>query len=212
MKLHYLAVVALILAGSVRAEETADLVLRGSAHYSPNVKAIAGSTDRNYITEYDRLVRAATEAVEEEAHVDASQIERTDDGGGCSCGGVTYLKAPYIDFSWIKVKIDGRGKDSCAPELSVTITTDKTFFTRHKEYEQRVHELVLLKLSSKKHGAESIPPSLPPVHSATPPAQQTPTTPSPAQTPPSAPAPTTPPTTPPAANPGPSTPAPAPKQ
>jgi hypothetical protein len=144
---------------------SADEVLRGSASYSPNVAAHAGSTDRNYITDYDRVLRAAIEAIEEEAHVKESQIERTDSAEGCNCGGqVTYLKAPYIDFSWIKVKIDGRGKDSCMPELSVSITTDKTFFTRHKEYEQRIHELVLLKLRAKKHGEESVPPVLPPIH------------------------------------------------
>lgn len=173
---------------AVPAFSAEQVVERGSAHYSPNVKAIAGSTDRNYTTDYDRVVRAAIEAIEEEAHVSLDQIERTDSGEGCSCGSqVTYLKAPYIDFSWIKVKIDGRGKDSCAPELSVTITTDKTFFTRHKEYEQRIHELVLLKLNSKKHGEESKPSMLPPTHAKTPPASPAPVPPAA----PSAPAPAT---------------------
>ena len=165
MKLTYLVPCCFLIA--ISCAWSADEVLRGSACYSPNVAAHAGSTDRNYITDYERVVQAAIEAVEEEAHVKASQIDRTEGGSeGCSCTGqVTYLKAPYIDFSWIKVKIDNRGKDSGMPELSVSITTDKTFFTRHKEYEQRVHELVLLKLQARKHGDESIPPVLPPVRS-----------------------------------------------
>ena len=178
---------------SVSVCSSEEVVLRGSANYSPNVKALSGSTDRNYTTEFERIVRAATEAIEEEAHVNRDQIERTDFGEGCSCGSqLTYLRAPYIDFSWIKVKIDGRGKDSCAPELSVTITTDKTFFTRHKEYEQRIHELVLLKLNAKQHGEESKPSMLPPTHAkpVAPPAATAPVAPAPQPAPtPAAPAP-----------------------
>ena len=123
-------------------------------HLSLNVRAIARSTDRNYITDFERVKDAAIEAVEEEAHVSREKIEITEQEG-CSCGQVVYLKAPYIDFSHIKVKIDGSGKNSGMPELSVSITTDKTFFTRHKECEQCIHELVLLKLQAKKHGDES---------------------------------------------------------
>ena len=198
MRFHLIPIFALLAAAvSVGASEEVQTVQpvqtveRGSANYSPDAKSLAFSTSRNYTTDYNRIVQASIEAIEEEAHVKLDQIERTDSGEGCSCGSqVTVLKAPYIDFSWIKVKIDGRGKDSCAPELSVTITTDKTFFTRHKEYEQRIHELVLLKLNSKQHGEESKPSMLPPTHVKPPPAAPAPAAPpAPGATTPGTPAP-----------------------
>ena len=117
-------------------------------------RSLSGSTDRNYLTDFERVKEAAIQAVQEEAHVNRDQIKVTDDAA-CSCGHVSYVRAKYIEFSCIKVKIDDRGKDSGMPEVSVTITTDTVFFTRHKEYEQRIHELVLMKLKARTHGDES---------------------------------------------------------
>ena len=95
------------------------------------------------------MTTAALQAISEEAHVNESNIVRTDreEGGGR----VTYLEAPYIDYSKIKARIDSRGKDSCMPEFSVTITTDKVLYSRHKEWEERIHELVFLKLRDRKY-------------------------------------------------------------
>jgi hypothetical protein len=107
------------------------------------------STDRNYTVTHERMTTAALQAISEEAHVHENDIVRTDreeDGGQ-----VTYLEAPYIDYSKIKARIDSRGKDSCMPEFSVTITTDKYLYSRHKEWEQRIHELVFLKLRDRKY-------------------------------------------------------------
>jgi hypothetical protein len=107
------------------------------------------STDRSYTVTHERMTTAAIQAISEEAHVQSADVVRTDrDEKG---GRVTYLEAPYIDYSKIKARVDSRGKDSCIPEFSVSITTDKVLFTRHQEWEQRIHELVFLKLRERKY-------------------------------------------------------------
>jgi len=107
------------------------------------------STDRSYTVTHERMTTAAIQAIADEAHVHESDIVRTDRDD--KDGKLTYLEAPYIDYSKIKARIDSRGKDSCMPEFSVSITTDKVLFTRHQEWEARIHELVFLKLRERKY-------------------------------------------------------------
>ena len=112
---------------------------------------LANSTDRRYTVSYDRLVDAALESIAEEAHVKSEQIERveTDEKGAR----ITRLEAPYIycPYSKIKVAIDSSGKYCCElPNLRVQITTDTYLYTRHRQMEQRVHELVTMKLRARK--------------------------------------------------------------
>ena len=121
------------------------------------------STDRAYTLTHGRMTEAALQAISEEAQVKIADIKRTESGS--DGGHRTVLEAPYINYSTITAKIDSRGKNESAPQLEVQITTDKILFTRHKEWEQRIHELVALKLRSHAHGGESKPTALP----ATPP-------------------------------------------
>jgi len=107
------------------------------------------STDRNYTVTHERMTTAAIQAIAEEANVHESDVVRTDRDD--KDGKVTYLEAPYIDYSRIKASIDSRGKDSAMPVFGVTITTDKYLYSRHKEWEERIHELVFLKLREKKY-------------------------------------------------------------
>ncbi|HYG77845.1 MAG TPA: hypothetical protein VEK08_22760 [Planctomycetota bacterium] len=118
-----------------------------------------GHTSRAYTVTHERLVEAALQALSEEAFVKIGDIEQCDESN--KNGKVTLLKAPYIHYSKIEVRIDSRDSDSC-PKLKVKITTNTVFFTRHKEWEQRIHELTLLKLRARQHGLESKPTALPP--------------------------------------------------
>lgn len=118
------------------------------------------ATSRAYTVTHDRLVEAAAQAIADEAHVKAAEIKRAE--SEAEGGRVTELEAPYITYSKIKATVDSRPKKGDAPELRVEITTNKELHTRHKEWEQRVHELVLLKLKARKHGDEAKPTSLPP--------------------------------------------------
>jgi hypothetical protein len=136
--------------------------------FLPALLLISGcSTDRRYTytaspVTHDRLVEAATQAVSEEARVPIDKIERSEKDG------VTELRAPYDIYSKIRVQVDSR--KSCEnPELLVQISTDTYLWTRHKEWEQRIHEIVALKLRGRTHGPESKPTSVPPT---TPPAPE----------------------------------------
>jgi len=128
-----------------------------------SVILLAGcTTSRQYLASHDRLVEAGVYAISVEAAVKPEQVKRTDreEKGGR----LTVLEAPYIEYSRIQVFIDSRGEYASAPELGVLITTDKDkgFYTRHKDMEERVHELAVLNLRARQHGAESKPTSLPP--------------------------------------------------
>jgi hypothetical protein len=116
------------------------------------------STDRHYTTGHECVISATIRAIAEEGHIDESRIERTDSEGGL----VTTLKAPYIQYSNIEAKIDSR-KYANAPELGVVVTTGEVLINRHKEWEQRIHEIVRLKMLARPHGHESRPTSLPQV-------------------------------------------------
>ncbi|MGD0090424.1 MAG: hypothetical protein ABSE73_10940 [Planctomycetota bacterium] len=120
------------------------------------------TTSRCYSVPHDRLIAAAVKALAAEAAVKPEQIQRTDKE---ELGGrLTVLEAPYIEYSKVEVRIDSRGKFADAPELTVEITTakDKTFYTRHRDMEERVHEAILLSLRARQHGEESKPTALPP--------------------------------------------------
>jgi len=121
------------------------------------------SNDKHYTVSHEQLVQAAIEAIADEAHVKPEEITRTDHGE--KCGTVTRLESAYIEYSQIRADI--RSGD-CTPELEVQGSTDKVFWTRHKDWEQRLHEVVVLKLTAKAHGAESKPTALPTVQPAAP--------------------------------------------
>jgi len=118
------------------------------------------TTSRQYPASHDRLVEAGIYAISAEAAVKPEQVKRTDreEQGGR----VTVLEAPYIEYSKVQVIIDSRGENAKTPELGVLVTTDKDkgFYTRHKDMEERVHELVVLNLRARQHGPESKPTSL----------------------------------------------------
>jgi hypothetical protein len=118
------------------------------------------STDQRYGTNHETLVRAATIAVADEAHVQPADIKRTDteEKGGV----LTVLEAPYIEYSRIETKIDSRDENCKYPELEVRIVSNRVLYTRHKEWEQRIQERVLQELRARSHGEESKPTSLPP--------------------------------------------------
>lgn len=107
------------------------------------------STDRSYTVSHERMTTAAIQAIAEEAHVHENEVVRTDRDD--KDGQLTYLECPYIDYSRIRASIDSRAKDCTIPEFSVKITTDKHLYTRHKEWEERIHELVFLKLRATKY-------------------------------------------------------------
>ena len=131
------------------------------------------STDRRYTVTHDRVTEAAIAAISEEAYVRPDEIQRTD----CEDGKLTILKAPYNNYSKIETKIDSRDAEKKNPELLVNITTNDIALTRHKEWEQRIHEIVRMKLMGRSHGAASKPTSLPPA--AKPPVMPPPPAPAP---------------------------------
>lgn len=77
-------------------------------------------------------------------------------------GRVTVLEAPYREYSRVKATVDSRKEGATAPALRVAITTGKEFHTRHKDLEDRVHEVVRANLRARQHGTESKPTALPP--------------------------------------------------
>ena len=116
------------------------------------------STRRVYDVPFERLVDAARDAIAAEARVEPAEVKRTDieEKGGP----VTILEAPYLTYSRIQVAIDRREKKAEHPEVQVRVTTSKGFESRHMECEERVHELMALKLRARKHGEESKPTEL----------------------------------------------------
>ena len=142
-----------------------------------------GHTSRQYLASHEQLVDAVMEAIAVEAYVKSGDIAQSDESD--KKGRVTLLKAAYNTYSKIEVRIDSR--DCSTPRLRVKITTDEILFTRHKEWQQRIHERVLMRLRNRQHGMESKPSSLPkPVGVVVPPPS---TLPAPATTPPTNPLP-----------------------
>jgi hypothetical protein len=128
------------------------------------------STDGRYTVSHEQLTNAAIRAICDEARVKPEEIKRKDREH--KAGMITDLEARYVDYSKIKVRIDSSARDCTIPELEVKIATDTVLYTRHKEWERRVIELVKQKLLAHRHGEESKPTSLPPV--APPKAQSSP--------------------------------------
>lgn len=118
------------------------------------------STDCRYTVTHEQLTNAAIKAITEEARVAPEEIKRKDREH--KAGMVTDLEARYVEYSKIKVRIDS-SKLCDIPELEVKITTDTVLYTRHKEWEWRMIELIKQKLLARQHGEESKPTSLPPV-------------------------------------------------
>jgi len=117
------------------------------------------STDREYKITHDQMIDAAVAAICEEANVrpDAvKRIEISEKGGR-----LTTLSAPYKHESRVECKVDTREKFSASPNLEIRVVTNEKLYTRHKEWEWRMHEVVEQKLKAKSHGAESKPSSLP---------------------------------------------------
>jgi hypothetical protein len=118
------------------------------------------STNQRYSSlSHERLVSAAIEAVSQEANVAPGEIKRTDleEKGGV----ITVLESPYIQYSRIETKVDSTEERASCPRLEVRIVTNDVLYTRHKEWEHRIQELVCLKLRARKHGHESKPTALP---------------------------------------------------
>lgn len=110
------------------------------------------TTERDYAASHDQLVDAAMQAIMDETRVPASGIKRSEmTEKGCSH---TILEAPYITYSAIKV-------DVADTDVHVKVTSDKIAWTRHKDFEDRIHEIIALKLRAKIHGDESKPTALP---------------------------------------------------
>lgn len=124
------------------------------------------AVERNYTVSHDQLVEAAIEAIAAEAHVYPSEITQSEvEKKG---GRFTRLRSTYIDYSRVQVDIDSTKGCSCTPLLKVQAHTDKIMNTEHKEWEQRIHEVVTQKLMARSHGEESKPTSLPFVPVVTP--------------------------------------------
>ncbi len=118
------------------------------------------TTEREYSVTHEQLVEAAILAIEEDSYMSKCEIKKTEKEE--KGGKYTILETQYNTYSRLKAEIDSTGKHCNMPELQVKVTTDKILWTRHKDFEQRIHELVLLKLRSRKHGDESRPTALPP--------------------------------------------------
>ncbi len=120
------------------------------------------STDRHYASvTHAQVVAVTREAIQDETNVRSEKIEQTDTN---EAGGVlTTLKVPSEEYASVSVTVDSRGKFSEQPQVGVHIGTDKFFFTRHRDWEWRLQELVALKLNARTHGPESQPTALPPV-------------------------------------------------
>jgi hypothetical protein len=127
-----------------------------------SVLLLSGCTsDCSYTVDHERLVGAAMEAIAEEAHVKFGDITRND----CEekGGKMTILTATYIDYSKLKVIIDSSEENCKVPALKVQIKTGDVLPEQHGDFENRLHEMVLLKLRARKHGEESKPTALPPI-------------------------------------------------
>lgn len=117
------------------------------------------STDREYHITHDQMIDAAVAAICEEGNVAPDAVKRSEISE--KGGRLTTLTAPYKHESRVECKVDTREKHSAVPNLEIRVVTSKDFYTRHKEWEWRMHEVVAQKLKAKSHGAESKPSSLP---------------------------------------------------
>lgn len=117
------------------------------------------STDREYKITHDQMIDAAVAAICEEGNVTPDAVKRAEISE--KGGRLTTLTAPYKHESRIECKVDTREKHTAVPNLEIRVVTGKDFYTRHKEWEWRVHEVVEQKLKARSHGAESKPSSLP---------------------------------------------------
>ena len=127
------------------------------------------STDARYAqVSHEQLTRAATLVMAEEAHVQACSVQRRDIPA--PNGTLTVLSAPYVEFSKIEAEIDSRennkGAGAC-PKLRVVVSTGDLVFTRHKEWESRVHEIVRARLCPRPYGLNQ--PTAVPIHPVEPP-------------------------------------------
>jgi|GEM_PF-6687184 len=119
------------------------------------------ATERQYVCDHDRLVDAVVQAIAQEAHVKPFDVKVTElEDKGMR---ITKLESCYIQYSRIIVKIKSGAKYCGNPSLDVVIRTDEweIFHTRHREWEQRIHELALLKMRARTHREESRPTALP---------------------------------------------------
>ena len=101
-------------------------------------------TTRELAISHDRMVEVTMQAIQLEGHVKPAEIKRTDieEKGGR----LTMLKSPYIDYSKVEVQIDSREDHAKHPELLVKVLSNDTLYTRHKDLEARLMEVVLLEL------------------------------------------------------------------
>lgn len=117
------------------------------------------STDREYKITHDRVVGATVATLMDEANVKRGEIklvEAQEKGGR-----VTVIACPYKRESRVECKVDSTDERKNSPELQVRVVTNEKFYTRHKEWEWRLQEVVAAKLRAKDHGDESKPSSLP---------------------------------------------------
>ena len=135
----------------------------------------------SYTVPNDLLVKATLQAIAEEANVHADEITQTqvqEHGKD-----IIRLKAPYVHYTRVQADIYSGGCScSTSPTLNVHVVTDKIMNTEHLTFEQRIHELVYMHLTAKKHGYETKPSELPPVPVVLP--KEGDTTPPPTVTPP----------------------------
>jgi hypothetical protein len=132
------------------------------------VLLLAGcSTEREYSVPHDRMVAATVDAICDEANVKPGDVKREeiDEKGGH----VTVLSAPYKRESRIECKVDSREKNATQPALEVRIVSNEKLFTRHKEWEWRIHEVVQRKLTARAHREESEPTAMPKLEPKVPP-------------------------------------------
>lgn len=117
------------------------------------------STDREYKITHEQTIEATVAALMDEANVKRDEIkivEAPEKGGR-----VTVITCPYKRESRVECKVDSTDERKNSPELQVRVVSNEKFYTRHKEWEWRMQEVVAAKLRAKDHGEESKPSSLP---------------------------------------------------
>ena len=128
-----------------------------SAFLCSTILLIAGcSTDRPYSADHEKVVKAARGAIRDEARISDEVIKRTDETlpNGVD---VTRLKAPYTEYSKVLVTVKSGMKEGPDPLLQAEVTTDEILYTRHKEKEKRLLEVVDLKLRGKRYNNQNLP-------------------------------------------------------
>jgi len=129
--------------------------------------AASCSMDRELGAKHDEVVCAAISAIREEAHLELNQVTSTEETRAGHR--VTTLSAPYTYYSKVRVRVDSApGKGAAAPDLEINVSTGATIFTRHNDWEERLHELVALKLKGNRHGPETRPTAKPAAGAAQP--------------------------------------------